>query len=247
MEKEKKNLTVLLVKISDKLTLLRNMVAKFETKIPTLAARIRLAQVHLKENNVQQLYIDLSWITKTIFSRRALRQRFEYQTLDLNILKQDLSGYLREEPTNVLAEAIQHWRRKILENVRELRLFFQIISKELSIQEAERSYNTMANLEKRMREILLLPSKESEKKMLSLLTLMANEVSVINNIFIYSINANYRTKAAKQAQQKELLDRWNTVLRMVAALFNEAYRGNEQVKILVIEDRGGVAELSIQA
>src|SRR3989338_945552 len=169
MEKEKKNLKVLLAKIDSKLKLLQAMVAQYETQLPTIAARMRQAKMHLQQNDIPLLFSDLTWITRTILSKKTLKKIFEHQALDLYILKEQLAVYLTTMQAGKLNTTITNWRKKILKALESLEHDFLIIEEQaggLSPEIGSSSNNFMA-AEKKMKNIILAPSARSENELVS--------------------------------------------------------------------------------
>ena len=250
MEKEKKNLKVLLAKIDSKLNLLQAMVAQYETQLPTIAARMRQAKMHLQQNDIPLLFSDLTWITRTILSKKTLKKIFEHQALDLYILKEQLAVYLTTMQAGKLNTTITNWRKKILKALESLEHDFLIIEEQaggLSPEIGSSSNNFMA-AEKKMKNIILAPSARSENELVSGLSIMTQEINAVNSIILSPGNIDPITASQAQALRKVLLQDWKALLQIMAALFTEAYQEVKPLReIRIIVGRTGVPELSIQA
>ncbi len=245
---EKKNLPVLLAKIDSTLNLLQAMVNQYETQIPTIVARIHLAKKHLVQRYFTELFTDISWITKTILSRKALKKKFEHETLDLDILSRDLVQYLTVEPTTNLAEAISPWRKKILQAVESLDHDFLIITEGVRglSGEIKQSFRNFKSVEKMLKDTLYLPSGTSEQEIISVLSVMTREVSAVNALLLSPGRIDPITAAQVQALRKVLLRDWNTLLQGMVNLFSEAYKETQPArKVRIVISRTGVSELSM--
>lgn len=240
---EKKNLNFLLAKIDSKLNLLRAMVNQYETQIPTVAARIRQAQIHLPQKNILTLYIDLEWITKTILSKKVLKKIFGNQALDLRILSEKLRPYLIAEADNPLNFAIMHWRKRILRSLESISHDLLIMNEKTPYSpDMKKSYAEFLIVENKLKNMLLLPSGQSEQNLLSLLTVMTREVQIASSIFWEGGSSDM------QALRKVLLHDWDVLLKSIVLLFTAAYKELKPAKELrIVVGRTGVSELSIPA
>lgn len=240
---EKKNLKVLLAKIDSKLNLLQAMVKQYETQIPTVAARIKQAQVHLQQKNIRDLYIDLRWITKNILGKKVLHKMFQHHALDLHILNEELARYSVKESDNPLNSAIMHWRKKILRSLESISHDLLIMNEKTPYSsDMKKSYAEFLIVENKLKNMLLLPSGHSEQNILSLLSIMTREIQAVNSIFLEGGSADM------QALRKVLLQDWNTLLQGMVNLFSDAFKEVKPIReVRIIIGRTGVPELSIQA
>lgn len=245
---EKKNLTVLLAKIDSKLNLLQAMMAQYETQIPTVAARVRQAKLHLQQTDA--LFIDLSWITRTILSKKILKKLFEHQALDLHILKEQLAQYVASEASGKLNEAIIHWRKKILKVLESVEHDLLIIEEQTGKLAADigKSFTNFLSAEKKMKDVLLVPSARSENDLISALAIMTQDVSTIGSILLSPGKIDPIPAAQVQALRKVMLRDWNILLQGMVNLFLDAFKETKPIReVRIIVGRTGVPELSIQA
>jgi len=102
--------------------------------------------------------------------------------------------------------------------------------------------------EKKMKNIILVPSARSENELVSGLSIMTQEINAVNSIILSPGNIDPITASQAQALRKVLLQDWKALLQIMAALFTEAYQEVKPLReIRIIVGRTGVPELSIQA
>ena len=246
MEKEKKNLTVLLAKIDSKLNLLQAMVAQYETQIPTVAARVRQAKSHLQQ--IDALFIDLSWITRTILRKKILKKLFEHQALDLHILKEQLAKYLTSEASSKLNEAITHWRKKILKALESVEHDLLIIEEQTGGLDIEigRFLREFSAGAKSLRNILLAPISTADQEMVSLLSLLTENVELVNSILSNAKSDPIHSSQAA-ALRKVIMYDWIIFIEAMRSLFADAYKYSTPAKqIRLRQSRTGISQLEFQ-
>lgn len=239
------NFQKLLARIEAKLNLVYVLISEQETKIPTVIARIKQAQVHLQQKDLPTLYLDLEWITKVMLSKKALRRLGEHQMIDLQLLKKELGRYVTaEKPASQLAAAIPRWRGRILRALQHLEDDVIILREKtatITTYELARTIIDFQNAEKKMKEQLFVPTIHSEQEIMTLLSLLTQEMQTINAILL-----NIQIGLV-QAWRKVLLQDWNKLIDGLEALFKDAYKEIKPVaRVLVVKSEQGPQRLEIQ-
>lgn len=234
----------LLARIESKLNLLFVMVSSFEAQIPTIVARIRQAQMHLQASDSPALFFDLDWITRTLLGRKALRKQFEYQTLDLNALKEELRKFLEtEKPEDSLAKAVRNQRKKLFNAFKNLEDNILILgqrARKNRMTEFYKPINTFLSLEKELKAncwTLSLKNQSDFFKSFSTLTIQLQEViSIINKA------VSQEAEGLKWLIQKN----WDDLNNIFVVIFNMAY-ASAKINIVVTKKKTkeGISYLEI--
>lgn len=243
-------LTKLLARIDSKLNLILPIVAQYQTQIPTVVARLKIAQIHNQEKDVKELFFDLEWITRNLLGRKALSKKFEgfeHQILDLHLLKEDLRNYLSlRQSGDALEEAIALWRKKLL------RSFEAVEHDLLMIKEKTENEKVFSfELGRTIRDFLMseeilkqklwkLEVKEGE--IIQLFSYLGEEIKNINSFLL-----GPRKIVILQALRKVLLQDWNELVGLMVVVFAKAYPESRPAGVVRAVKREDVRYLEFQS
>lgn len=170
---------ILLANIDSKLNLLLAMVSEYQTKIPTIVAKIRQAKTHLGVEELEALFFDLEWITTTILSKKALRSRFEYQTIDLYKLKEELKRYLQTaKQTNPLTKTVQQRLPKLIRAFESIEQDFIHLEKQTRnyYPEINQPLKEIIQLATAFKNKLWVPSNTTEQEIIDRVLILTKEI-----------------------------------------------------------------------
>ena len=233
----------ILVHIDSKLNLLLAMVSEYQAKIPTVFARINQAKANLQDNKIEALFFDLEWITTTILNKRALRRLFELQTLDLNILKEELKKFLTAEKLeDVLARALYKQRHALARVFEGLESYFTILSEKtihLGFGNLNSSIRGTVAAERSLKSKLLIPSNTTEIEIIKAVSYVTKEIVDLNKILI-SIS---QIKGI-EGMQRVLLYDWDKLMKIIAAIFKDfSQETKSSIVIHVLKNKEGLTIL----
>ncbi len=241
-----KKLIPLLAQIDSKLNLLLAMVSEYELKIPTLVTRVRQARLNLAKKNLNALFLDLEWITRTILSRKVLRQRFERQTLDLHILKEELKNHVGASgPKNVFEQSVQRWQLRLIRGFKALeRDLWAILeaTQTIYVEDLRNSVRNAIAVETDLKNQVWVPSHTNETIVIQTISLLTERTENLNNILL-SVPHSERL----QELRRKLLDSWNGFVEVMMNLFKEIYQeAKPVVNVRTSGSRQTIQHLEIQ-
>lgn len=243
-------LTQLLARIDSKLNLILPAVSEYQTQIPTIVARVRRAQVHVREKNIHDLFFDLEWITKNLLGRKALKKtftHFEHQILNLHLLKEQLKRHLLAgNSDDVLGQAVAHWRKKLLKSFESVEHDLMIIKEKMEAEmllshELKMTLNFFLTSEQALKEKLWSPAV-TEEDIIGLFSFMGEKVQSINRLLMTP-----RRVDIIEVLRKVLLQDWGKLIDVMVALFKEAYKKTTpSIEVRAVRGREGIPRLDIQ-
>ena len=238
-------LTKLLAKIDSKLNLTLAIVSEHQTQIPSIVARVKLAQVHTKEKDIHALFFDLEWITQNLLGRKALQKlfkSFQHQFLDLHLLKEELKKQLLTRPAgDALGEAVAFWRKKLLKSLEAVEHDLLIITEKTETKhfsfQFKRTVNYFLISEKTLKQKLWTPSV-SEEDVIKLFSYLGEEMKIIDALL------SPANELIIQTLRKVLIRDWNELVELMVVIFTKAYPESRPARAV---KRKGVQYLEIQA
>lgn len=239
-------LSKLLAKIESKLTLVLLLASEYETRLPTVIARIKQAQAHLHQKEITALYLDLEWITKAMFSKKTLRRLGEHQIIDLQLLRNELGRYVTSEKSSSrLGAAIPRWRGRMLKALEHLEHDLIIVREKtaaITTYELARTIIDFQNAGEKIRDLAFVPPADCEQKIINLVSLLTLEMQTINTLLL-------EIKKVEMAQgfRRVLLSDWNAFIYCLEGLFKDAYREIQPAAaIRVVRSKEGIQELQVR-
>ncbi len=244
-----KDLTKLLAKIESKLNLLLASCSEFEIQLSTIIVKIRQVRAYLEQKKLDELSVGLAWIIETILSKKLLRRRFEHLALDLLLLNRQLHIQLEQKsafPADALSHAVQRHRKKLLhafESLEEVLKLLRINNKPVDLPGLRNSLRDSVAVEQNLKHTFWIASLGKEPEIIHLLSLLTEEIKVLNDILIHVPELE-----RIQALRKVLLHDWNAVVEIIAAIFKDTYRETKSAaRVIAAADEEGVRCLEIQA
>ncbi len=215
-----KQLYQLLARIDSKLNLLLAMVSKYQAKIPTVFARINRAKINLQDNKIEDLYFDLEWITTTILNKKDLRRLFEFQTLDLNVLKEELKRFfMAVKREDVFAKEIYKQRHSLARVFENLETFFIVLSEkttEITFGAIKSSLQDTIATERSLKAKLLVPEKTTQVEIRDAIDNFTVEIADLNDILISMAQIE-----RIEGMQKLFIYDCNKLMGIIETIFNE--------------------------
>ena len=232
------NMDKLLAGIDSKLNILLVMTYEYQAKIPTLIIRINEAKVHLQNSQIEALLFDLEWITDTILKKKALRRLFEFQTLDLNLLKEKLKrSFTTLKPADALAKAVYQQRHALARAFEKLENYFRILSEKtikLSLDKLNSSLRSAVNAERNLKSKLFVPNQVKELEINQAISILTTKIIDLNKILISISKID-----GMEGMQKVLVYDWNDLINIIINILKNVYQEIKSTTIMQsIQDKG---------